>query len=148
MQFSPGDAIRFGWETFKRRPWFFIGAAAILVLANIVNMGVTSGVNSLTGGTLEEPSLLSNLVNLALSALIVMGAIAFFLAAHDNPEGVDYSALWHPTPYWKFFATSLLTSLAIGLGLVLLIVPGLIAWCCSCSRPSSSSTAAWVRSTR
>lgn len=90
-------------------------------------MGVTSGVNSLTGGTLEEPSLVANLVNLALSALIVMGAIAFFLGAHDNPEGVDYSALWHPTPYWKFFATSILTSLAVTLGLFLLIVPGLIA---------------------
>lgn len=127
MRFSPLSAIEFGWETFKKRPWFFAGAVVILLVANMLNVGVTSGVNALSGGTLEEPTLVANLVNLAMSALILMGAVAFFLTAHDNPNGVDYSALWHPTPYWKFFATSLLTSLAIGFGLVLLIVPGLIA---------------------
>lgn len=127
MQFSPTQALQFGWETFKKRPVFFMGAIVILVVANIVNVGISSGVNSLTGGTLEEPTLLSNLVNLALSALIMMGAIAFFLAAHDNPDQASYAALWHPTPYWKFFATSLLMSLAVGIGTLLLIVPGLIA---------------------
>ena len=127
MRFSPLSAIEFGWETFKKRPWFFAGAVVILLVANILNVGITSGVNTLSGGTLEEPTLFANLVNLALSALILMGAVAFFLAAHDDPNGVDYSVLWHPTPYWKFFAASLLTSLAIGFGLVLLIVPGLIA---------------------
>ncbi|WP_052464411.1 DUF975 family protein [Methyloceanibacter caenitepidi] len=127
MGFSPTTAIQFGWDTFKKRPWFFVGAAAILLVANVLNVGVTSGVNRLTGGTLEEPTIVSNLVNLALSALIIEGAVAFFLAAHDDPDGVAYSALWHPAFYWKFFATSLLTSLAIGFGLVLLIVPGLIA---------------------
>lgn len=127
MRFSPTAAIQFGWEAFKKRPMFFAGAVAILLVANFLNVGITSGVNSLTGGTLEEPTIVSNLVNLAISALILMGAVAFFLAAHDNPDSVEYSALWHPTSYLKFFATSLLTSLAIGFGLVLLIVPGLIA---------------------
>lgn len=127
MRFSPTAAIQYCWDTFKKRPWFFVGAVAILLAANFLNIGVTSGVNSLTGGTLEEPTIVSNLVNLALSALIVIGAVAFFLAAHDDPDGVAYAALWHPSSYWKFFATSLLTSLAVGLGLVLLIVPGLIA---------------------
>ncbi|MDJ0512838.1 MAG: YciC family protein [Methyloceanibacter sp.] len=127
MRFSPASAIQFGWETFKKRPWFFVGAVAILVALHIVNVGITNGVNTLTGGTLEEPNLVANLVNLAISALILIGAVAFFLNAHDDPDRVTYSALWHPTNYWKFFATSLLTSLAVGLGLVLLIIPGLIA---------------------
>jgi uncharacterized membrane protein len=30
MGFSVRSAIQFGWETFKKRPWFFIGATAIL----------------------------------------------------------------------------------------------------------------------
>jgi len=127
MQFSPTSAIQYGWETFKKRPWFFIGAVVILVLLHILNAGFTSGVNRLAGGTLEEPTFVANLVNLAISALILIGAVAFFLKAHDDPDGVTYAALWHPTSYWKFFATSLLTSLAVGFGLVLLIVPGLIA---------------------
>ncbi|MEM7397638.1 MAG: YciC family protein [Pseudomonadota bacterium] len=127
MTFSPLSAIQFGWETFKKRPWFFVGAVAILVVLHILNVGITNGVNTLTGGTLEEPTLVANLVNLAIGALILIGAVAFFLKAHDDLGGVDYSAFWHPKDYWKFFATALLTSLSVSLGFVLLIIPGLIA---------------------
>lgn len=127
MQFSPGDAIRFGWETFKQRPWFFIGAMVILAVANIA-VGIVSGaVDSITGGSLEEPTVLGNLVSYALGVLISMGMTAFFLASHDNPQGVEFAALWHPDPYLKFLGASVLASLAVGIGLVLLIVPGLIA---------------------
>ena len=63
MQFSPGDAIRFGWETFKKRPWFFIGAMVILAVANIA-VGIVSGaVDTITGGSYEEPTVLGNLVS-------------------------------------------------------------------------------------
>lgn len=127
MKFSPGDAIRFGWETFKQRPWFFIGAAAILALANIAAGIVSGAVDSIAGGSSEEPTALGSVVSYALGVLISMGATAFFLAAHDNWQGVEFSALWRPNPYWKFFVTSILSSLAVGIGLLLLIVPGLIA---------------------
>ena len=127
MQFSPGDALRFGWETFKKRPWFYIGAMVILAVANI-GVGILSGaVDSIAGGSYEEPTLLGNLVSYLLGVLISMGMTAFFLAAHDNPQAVDFATLWHPSPYWKFFATSVLASIAVAVGLVLLIVPGLIA---------------------
>ena len=32
MGFTAGEAIRFGWETFKRRPWFFVGATLIVLV--------------------------------------------------------------------------------------------------------------------
>jgi len=127
MTFSPGDAIRFGWETFKGRPWFFIGAVAILLLASIAINIVSSAIDSATGGSLEEPSIAGSIVNYGLAVLLNMGAIAFFLAAYDSPDRVQFSALWHPQPYWKFLGTSLLASLAVAVGLFLLIVPGLIA---------------------
>ena len=127
MNFSPGDAIKFGWETFKQRPWFFIGAIAILAVANIAVGFVSGTVDSATGGSFDEPTLLGNLVSYPLGVLISMGMTAFFLAAHDNPHGVEFATLWHPSPYWKFFATSVLASLAVGIGLLLLIIPGLIA---------------------
>lgn len=127
MQFSPGNAIRFGWEAFKRRPWFFVGAMLILVAANIAASIVSGAVDTVTGGSMDEPTLVGNLVSYLLGILISMGMTAFFLAAHDNPDGVEYAALWHPKPFWNFFAASVLASLAVGIGLVLLIVPGLIA---------------------
>jgi len=40
---------------------------------------------------------------------------------------VTLSALWHPQPFWKFLGTSVLVYLAIGIGFVLLFVPGIIA---------------------
>ncbi|MCB1443925.1 MAG: DUF975 family protein [Methyloceanibacter sp.] len=127
MQFSPGNAIRFGWEAFKRRPWFFVGAMLILVAANIAASIVSGAVDTVTGGSMDEPTLVGNLVSYLLGILISMGMTAFFLVAHDNPDGVEYAALWHPKPFWNFFAASVLASLAVGIGLVLLIVPGLIA---------------------
>lgn len=127
MKFSPTEAIKFGWETFKKRPWFFIGAMAILVIASIVSEIPSSVVDSATGATEDNPSILGSLVSYALNVLISMGMTAFFLAAHDNLEGADFSVLWHPSPYWKFFATSFLATVAVTIGLVLLIVPGLIA---------------------
>jgi uncharacterized membrane protein len=127
MEFSVGSAIRYGWETFKSRPWFFIGASVVIVIAYIVVGAITSGIDAALGATPEEPSIVGGLVNLALSTIISMGVLAFFLDAHDNPRTADLSALWHPQQFWKFLGASILVGLAVGIGLVLLIVPGVIA---------------------
>ena len=55
-----------------------------------------------------------------------MGAVAFYLSAHDNSDTVELSALWHPHPFWKYLGASILAWLAFALGLLLLIVPGII----------------------
>ena len=126
MDFSAGAAIRFGWETFKRRPWFFIGSTLLILLASALSNGLTSGIDATFTGSVEDPSIVGTLINLALGTLISMGATAFYLAAHDNPDTADLSLLWHPRPFWKYVGASLLFSLAVGIGLVLLIVPGII----------------------
>ena len=120
MNFTAGSAIRFGWETFKKRPWFFVGATVVIVLAYGVVGAISNGIDSALGSA-EEPSVIGGLVNLALSAFVGMGVTAFFLAAHDNPETVDLSTLWHPRPFWKFLAASILVGLAIGVGFVLVL---------------------------
>ena len=34
---SVGESIRFGWETFKKRPWFFIGVVlGVIILSGIL----------------------------------------------------------------------------------------------------------------
>jgi uncharacterized membrane protein len=127
MQFSPGSAIRYGWETFKRRPWFFVGATFVIAILYMVAGAITSGIDSILGGTPEEPTIAGSIVNYALGVLISMGVTAFYLAAHDNPEAAELSMLWHPQPFWTFLGTSILTTLAVVIGFVLLIVPGIIA---------------------
>jgi uncharacterized membrane protein len=126
MEFSTGGAVRFGWEAFKRRPWFFVGSTFLILLASGLVNGLTSGIDAAVTGSIKEPSLPGILVNLALGTLINMGATAFYLAAHDNPDTVDLSVLWHPRPFWKFLGASILLMLAVAIGLVLLIVPGII----------------------
>lgn len=127
MQFSAGSAIRYGWEAFKKRPWFFVGATVVIAFLYIVAGAISSTIDAGLGGSTEDPTIVGNIVNYLLGALIGMGVTAFYLAAHDNPETVQLSTLWHPKPYWKFLGTSILATLAIGIGFVLLIVPGIIA---------------------
>lgn len=127
MDFTVGSAVGFGWETFKRRPWFFVGASVVIAIAYIVVGAISSGVDSLLGGSAEEPTLAGNLVSYLLGTLINMGVTAFYLAAHDNPDTVELSALWHPQPFLKFLGTSILVTVVVAIGFVLLIVPGIIA---------------------
>ena len=127
MDLTVGSAVGYGWETFKKRPWFFVGASVVIFFAYLVVGGITSGIDAAVGASPEDPSLISGIVNFVLATFIGMGVVAFYLAAHDNPETVELSALWHPQPFWKFIVASILAGLIVGIGFVLLIVPGVIA---------------------
>jgi uncharacterized membrane protein YczE len=96
MGFTAGEAIRFGWETFKRRPWFFVGATLIIMLVSGLIDAFTRGIDAAVSGSADQSSLLGSLISLLAGTLINMGATAFYLSAHDNPDAVDLSALWHP----------------------------------------------------
>ncbi len=76
---------------------------------------------------MEEPSHPGWLVNWLLSTLVSMGATAFFLKAHDNPATVELSSLRHPRPFLNYLAAMVVVTLANGVELILLIVPGIIA---------------------
>ena len=126
MEFSTESALRFGWETFKRRPWFFVGSTVVILLASVLVDSFTGGIDAAVAGSPDQPSIIGMVINVALGTLISMGATAFYLAAHDNPDTVDLSSLWHPRPFWKYLGASILLGLAVGIGFVLLIVPGII----------------------
>ena len=113
MGFSPSSALRFGWETFKKRPWLFVGAFVLVALAQVVVEGLSRAVDAPFGGAESDHAFLGGLVSLALSTLISMGVTAFGLAAHDNPDTVELSALWRPHPFWKYLGLTLLFSLII-----------------------------------
>ena len=126
MEFSVKSALRFGWETFMKRPWFFVLATLLVAIAQILVNALTSASDDLLTGSAEDPSIVGVLLSIGLGTLINMGAVAFYLSAHDNPDTVELSALWHPHPFWKYLGASILAWLAFALGLLLLIVPGII----------------------
>src|SRR5262245_52187792 len=129
MGFSPSSALRFGWETFKKRPWLFVGAFVLIAVAQSVTEGLSRAVDAPFGGSESDYAFLGALVSLALSTLISMGVTAFGLAAHDNPETVELSALWRPHPFLKYLGLTIVFSLifvaAILLGVALVAVLGL-----------------------
>jgi len=128
---SVGDCIRFGWETFKRRPWFLIGA---FLLAMIIN-GIPSVVGpqpeftpdgELLPQTLTTTDGIMLLLSIVVSVLVWVGLITFFLRAHDNVEGVQLADLWNPSPFWRFLGAHILTGIVVSLGFLALVVPGVI----------------------
>ncbi len=126
MEFSIRALVSYGWETFKSRPWIFVGSTALLALVLGVTSSISAGIDALFGGSVEEPTLPGTIFSWATSTLISMGATAFYLAAHDNPQTVEIAQLWHPQKFWSFLGTSLLVSIVVVLGMLLLIVPGII----------------------
>ena len=113
MGFSPSSAVRFGWETFKKRPWLFVGMFALIVLAQVGVELVSRAVDAPFGGAESDYAFLGALISLACNTLISMGVTAFALAAHDNPETAELSALWHPHPFWKYLGLTIVFSLII-----------------------------------
>ncbi len=126
MEFSIKSALGFGWETFKRRPWFFVGATLVIFLLYIAAGALTGTIDYALTGDTKNHSGVGSILDWLIGTLISMGAVAFYLKAHDNPEQVTLSALWHPHPYWSYLAATVLVGLVIVLGLLLLIVPGII----------------------
>lgn len=124
--FSIKEAISFGWNTFKSRPWFFVQAGIVLFL---VNLGVNA-IQSIVEYGADEFALLnlvSAIVGIAVSMLISMGETAFFLRAHDGVHSARLADLWHPQGFWRFVGATFCAALIIVVGFILLIVPGVIA---------------------
>lgn len=113
--------LRFGWEHFKKRPWFFIGAVLLVVIFS----GILSAL------TPDQPQdafgFLLTIAVVALNIFIEMGLVAFAIKTHDNLESVTLRDLWHPQNFWYYVAVKILTGIIVVIGLILLIVPGIIA---------------------
>lgn len=120
--FSAGSCISFGWETFKKRAWFFIGSYLLFVVViGIVSVALNEIIAY--GGAL---ALIGTLARLALQMLAGMGGVAFALKAHDDVEHVGLSDFWRPHPFWSYTGATLIYLLVFFVGLVLIIVPGII----------------------
>ncbi len=124
------EALSYGWNTFKSRPWIFVQAGVLLFLINLaINLLQTVFEEGSRMGGDQIAFLavvLSTLLGMAVSFLISMGETSFFLRAHDAVKEVTVRDLWHPEGFLRFAGASLLAGIAIVAGFILLIVPGII----------------------
>jgi len=130
MGFSIQTTLSFAWETFKKRPWLFVGATLLLGIAQILVEGFGEAFKGLPENldpvVLMAVGLIGSAIYFALSTLIAMGMTAFFLAGHDDPETVKLSALWHPRPFWKYLGVTLLFALIVLAAIALLMLFNLV----------------------
>jgi uncharacterized membrane protein len=125
-----GDCIKFGWETFKRRPWMLIGAFALTVLISAIPGILTPHPEIVQGQPPPPPTpfaLVMSLISIVVSFLVGLGLTNFSLRAHDNIETVTIADLWNPDPIWRFLGAELLAALIIFVGMLLVVIPGIIA---------------------
>lgn len=115
-KFSAIEAFTFGWETFKKRAGFFIGVTVAVCVASAIVSSITNN----HGFILE-------IVGFCVSSLIGMGMAALFLKAHEDVTKPEFADLWHPQDFLSYLGASILTGIAVIVGTILLIVPGIFA---------------------
>ncbi|HEY7438499.1 MAG TPA: hypothetical protein VIC35_03805 [Acidimicrobiia bacterium] len=118
--FSVGDAISYGWRAY----WKFVGP---LLLVTLVAWGVSivfSVIGSLTNNAIA--SLLLSLIGWIVGLIIAMGLIRCALAVVEG-RTPEVSMLFQTEGLGSYIIASIVAGLIIFVGLILCIVPGIIA---------------------
>lgn len=117
--FSIKEALTFGWESFKKDPWFFVGVTFGLSVFSIV-------VDMLTGDGYGFFAVIGFLIGIAASTVV---SIAYARLALSTVAGahVAWDGLWAPQHFWRMLATTILQGIIVIIGLILLIIPGIVA---------------------
>ncbi len=122
--FSVSEAIKFGWNTFTKRPWFFIGIVVAMFIAYGILSSVTDPSKSEMSGVM---SVLVSVAAAVLGMLIEMMLINLALKSHDSVESVRFSDAWSKLPFWNYIGVKILAAIIVIVGLILLVIPGIIA---------------------
>lgn len=121
--FSTGDALRYGWEMFKKHAGFVIGLLVISWLIILVSYVPYFGALFTESGLL---AFVTMLLYTAVSIVIGMGMLRIFLNLHDGKE-VSFGQLFQVWDrFWVYLGAVILSSIVIMFGFVLLVVPGII----------------------
>lgn len=114
--FTVGEAIRFGWETFKKRPWFFIWTMFVFNLLSNFNFNWQNedgAAPELTGWAIA----LLVLLGIALTVVAIFANMArnrFLLKAEAAPESVGFKESWKMEKFWRFLWAGILKGGVIG----------------------------------
>jgi uncharacterized membrane protein len=116
------DAIRFGWDTFKKNFELILA----IEIAATVTLAVVGGASELleTRGWYHEFAM--SIAYFVVTMIIHLGAIKVSLKYRDG-EKVDFANMFDSFGILApFMAASVVTDLAIGFGLLFLVVPGIV----------------------
>ncbi len=118
--FSISEAIKFGFDVFKKNIGIFAKLALALVIINIV-MGIFGGFF----GQDNPAALLWSIVSTIASIIIQVGLIKIVLDIHDG-KPFNLANLYSMSQFAaRFLGASILYGLIVVAGLILLVIPGI-----------------------
>jgi uncharacterized membrane protein len=85
---------------------------------------VTPGADGSWAAPMQES--MSFVLSFIVNTLFSMGMTVFMLKAHDSVETVALKDFWAPMHFGSYAVASIITGVAVFLGTILLIVPGVI----------------------
>jgi len=104
-----GDYLRSGWDLFRVYPYGFIGFCLLNFFIHTV-LHVIPGLNWLISAAITSPLMMGNFI---VAAKLLQGQTPRF---QDFFSGFSF--------FWPLFLVSLVSSVLIGIGMALLIIPG------------------------
>lgn len=139
---SVGNALSYGWDKFTKNLGpilllsliVLVGLIAISVVSSLVQSSVSdTGINS--DGTIDSGSSFFGglLINGLVSAVtwiveIVLGALVVRAALDlTDGRGLDIGSIFSRIPFGPVLLLGLLNAIIVGIGIVLCVIPGLIA---------------------
>lgn len=124
MKLSIRECLTFGWNTFKKRPWFFISIYAVFFIV-MLSVSYTSETDSKTALEVRDFVLIA--VSILVGTVFEIILINLALKAHENTEDLTTHDLFSPMPFVYYLLVKILVGVVVLGGLLLLIVPGIIA---------------------
>lgn len=112
--FSIGEMIRFGWETFKKRPWALIGMP---LLAGLVSFILNTAIGEVAKFGIGL-GVVAFFANFAVQSFYGVGMANFFLKAERDTSSVQLQDFWHPAPFWRYVGMSIVL-MALGAAIML-----------------------------
>lgn len=116
--FSITEALKFGWNTLKQNFWFFV---LIMVIAAVVSRSPAILVNKESAGIAAG---LVGLIAMLLQLLFNLGLNKIALMLHDGAKPTWKELFMQYPLLLKYLGASIIYGVAVAIGLVLLIVPG------------------------
>jgi uncharacterized membrane protein len=115
-------AVRFGWDTFKNNVEFVLAVEIAAFFAIAIVNWATALMETISG----YHEVVIAFADFVLSMIVNLGAIKIALKYRDG-EKVEFANLFDSFGILPaFIAAAVLTALAVGIGLMFLIIPGII----------------------